>query len=66
MERTKLKIKRVEKRLTQKQVAEAIGVTVPMYSLIENGKRKGSIEQWDKIREIFNMTYEEAWNLMLG
>lgn len=42
--RTWLKEERVKQRLTQKQVADAIGVTESFYSLVEANKRQKKMD----------------------
>ncbi len=42
--RTWLKEERVKQRLTQKQVADAIGVTESFYSLVEADKRQKKMD----------------------
>lgn len=59
-----LKILRIKNNLTQKDVAEALGISVAAYSLIENGKRKGSIENWSKLQKVFNLKGDETWELL--
>ena len=49
--------------LTQKEMADKIGISLGAYSLIENGKRIGSTKTWVKIQSLFNLTDEEAWQL---
>ncbi|MBQ6447107.1 MAG: helix-turn-helix transcriptional regulator [Bacillus sp. (in: Bacteria)] len=49
--------------LTQKEMADKIGISVGAYSLIESGKRVGSTKTWLKIQELFNLTDEEVWRL---
>ncbi len=49
--------------LTQQEMADKIGISKGAYSLIEQGKRVGSIRTWVKIQELFNLTDEEVWRL---
>lgn len=53
--RMKLKSMRVSLGITQKQIAQQLGISVRFYQHIEAGARKGSIELWDKIEDIFNV-----------
>jgi DNA-binding XRE family transcriptional regulator len=39
-----IRVWREYRRLTQQQVAEAVGISVPYLSQIESGKRKGTVE----------------------
>ena len=41
--------------LTQKQVAEYLGITEQYYQAIEYRKRIGRIEMWDKLEDLFNV-----------
>ena len=61
--RTNLKILRVKHQLTQKEIADKVGVSYATYNLIEQGKRKGSTEFWKRIQERFNLTDAEMWQL---
>lgn len=61
--RTGLKILRVKQHLTQAEVAAKLGVSYATYNLIEQGKRKGSIEFWQRIQAAFNLTDAEMWQL---
>lgn len=61
--RTNLKVLRVKHQLTQAQLAEKLGVSYATYNLIEQGKRKGSTEFWQRIQTLFNLTDAEMWQL---
>ena len=61
--RKELKLFRVEKGLTQKQIAEKLGVSVSTYNLIETGKNNGTIEFWEKMQKEFNLDGGKVWNL---
>lgn len=63
-ERTELKVIRIKNKMTQKEVAHQLGISIGAYSFIESGKRNGSIATWSKLKKIFNLTGEETWNLM--
>jgi putative transcriptional regulator len=49
----KLKKLRKSNDLTQKDVAELIGISRPMYNMIENGIRNPSLEVMQKIVDLF-------------
>lgn len=49
--------------LTQKEMAEKIGITIGAYALIESGKRVGSTKTWMKIQELFKLSDQEVWQL---
>ncbi|MGG3210962.1 helix-turn-helix transcriptional regulator [Geobacillus stearothermophilus] len=52
----KIKKIRILMGMTQKDVAEKIGVTQAMYSMIENGKRKPGKKTAAKIEELFGIS----------
>ena len=53
--RKKLKKARQEAGMTQKQVAEYLGITERAYQKIEYGTRIGKIENWDKLEDLFKI-----------
>lgn len=53
--RKKLKEMRQSKGMTQKQVAEYLGITVRGYQHIEDGTRIGSIKIWDTLEDLFSI-----------
>lgn len=53
--RENLKNARKEARLTQKAVAEYLGIAEQYYQAIEYGKRLGAIEIWDKLEDLFSV-----------
>ena len=57
--RERLRQARIEKNKTQKEVANAIGISVVGYRQIESGKRVGSISNWDKLEDYFNINQRE-------
>ena len=61
--RTELKVLRVKHNLTQKELAEKVGVSYPTYNLIEQGKRKGSTQFWANVQKLFNLEDGELWKL---
>lgn len=61
--RTKLKLLRVAKNWSQKDVAEKIGISLSSYNLIESGKRFGSNRTWEKIKELYNLSDQEMWEI---
>ena len=50
-------------RISQREMAEKIGITEGAYSLIEGGKRVGSHRTWVKIQSLFKLTDDEVWKL---
>ncbi len=53
--RKNLKEARQKAGMTQKQVAEYIGISEIGYRQIESGKRLGAIKTWDKLENLFNV-----------
>ena len=64
MRTEKMKILRINRHMTQSDVAEKIGISLSLYNLIENGKRVGSIETWKKIQKLFSLSDKEMWSIM--
>lgn len=59
MQRGKLKQARKDKNLTQKQLADILGVTLNYYYTVESGKVPGSTALWDKLEEILGTPKQE-------
>jgi len=53
--RKNLKEARQKAGMTQKQVAEYLGITVRAYQQIEIGDYQGKIEHWDKMEDLFHV-----------
>lgn len=53
--RENLKNARKKAGMTQKQVAEYLGITALAYKRIEYGQRVGRIETWDKLEDLFDI-----------
>lgn len=53
--RKNLKEARQKAGMTQKQVAEHLGISEIGYRQIESGKRIGEIKTWDKLEDLFNV-----------
>ena len=53
--RRNLKEARQKAGMTQKQVAEYLGITTRAYQHIENGEYLGKIAHWDKLEDLFGM-----------
>ena len=51
--RKNLKEARQRAGLTQKEVAEYLGITIRSYQRIESGDRTGEIETWDLLEDLF-------------
>lgn len=55
MARENLKKARQKASMTQKQVAEYLGISERYYRLIESGTRNGTFEVWDKLEDLFRI-----------
>lgn len=55
MVRENLKKARKNAGMTQKEVAEYLGMTERAYQRIESGERLGTIETWDLLEDFFNI-----------
>ena len=53
--RPNLKQARLKKRLTQKQVADVLGISLRMYVAIEGGKRTGNVRTWDRLQDLLGL-----------
>ena len=51
--RENLKKARRDAGMTQKEVAEYLGMTERAYQRIESGERLGTIESWDLLEDLF-------------
>lgn len=60
--RTWLKEARANRNIPQSEMAEALGISVPYYSLIENGKRMQTLDlkTASTLAEMLGMTLEEV------
>lgn len=66
MKRIKLKLKRIERDLTQEQLANLIGVSRVSYVYIENGEQNTSVETWGKIQAVLEIADEDMWAIIKG
>ncbi len=55
MARDNLKEARQKAGMTQKQVAEYLGITEVHYQRIEYGTTIGKVAIWDKLEDLFNV-----------
>lgn len=53
--RKHLKEARQKAGMTQKEVAEYLGMTERAYQRIESGERLGTIETWDLLEDLFHI-----------
>ncbi len=58
-----LSAKRIQKGLSQKDMAEAIGVARPTYSLYEKGSREPNISKIVKIAEVLNVSVDDLFGV---
>ena len=61
--RKNLKEARQKAGMTQKQVAEYLGMTERAYQQIEAGDYIGKIEHWDKLEDLFKIHQRELRKL---
>lgn len=61
MERRNLRVFRVANGLTQKEMAERLGMTRSHYSLVETGKCGTSLKFIKKFQKEFNLPDEEIY-----
>lgn len=54
--RKNLKEARQRAGLTQKEVAEKLGISERHYRFIEAGTRGGNFETWDALEDLFNIS----------
>lgn len=62
--RYNLKKARQEAGMTQKQVAEYLGMTIRAYQHIECGQYTGKIEHWDKLEDLFGIHQRRLREIM--
>lgn len=62
--RENLKDFRLLKRMSQEEIAKAIGYSRQMYQQVENGSREGTQEFWNALQEHFNIADADMWKLM--
>ena len=56
--RKNLKEARQKAGMTQKEVAEKLGIHERYYKSLESGERRGSIEYWDALEDLFDRSEE--------
>ena len=55
-----VRVWREHRRLTQQQLAEAAGISVPYLSQIESGKRKGTVEILSAIAKALGLSLDDV------
>ncbi len=53
--RKNLKEARQKAGMTQKQVAEYLGISERHYKFMESGQTTGNVKLWDKLEDLFNV-----------
>ena len=61
--RENLKDFRLKMRMTQSEMADAIGYSRVMYQQVESGVRDGTLDFWTAIQERFALPDAEMWAL---
>lgn len=61
--RKDLKLFRLNKFLTQQELADQLGVSVSTYNLVEKGKRRGSVDFWTKLQSLYELEDGEVWKM---
>ena len=61
--RTGLKQFRIGVHLKQSEMAKVLGISRTTYGFIENGKRGGTAEFWNRLQTKFNVPDEDMWAL---
>ncbi|MCI7790036.1 MAG: helix-turn-helix transcriptional regulator [Lachnospiraceae bacterium] len=64
MTRKNLKAARIEKGMTQQQVADKIGISLVHYQKIEEGSRTGSFYIWDNLEDLFSIHQRKLRELL--
>lgn len=56
-----IRLSKIRKKsgLTQKQVAEHLGISVQAYQRIEYGIRGTNVQNWDKLEDLFRVSQRE-------
>lgn len=55
---------RKEKGLSQREMAERLGVSQLTYSNVENGISRGSVMFWAKFKKVFDVNSNEIWHII--
>ena len=63
MPRKNLKEARQKAGMTQKEVAEKLGIHERYYKSLESGERRGSIEYWDALEDLFDISQRKLREL---
>lgn len=63
MPRENLRRFRLDQRLSQGAMAEAIGYSRVMYQQVESGVRDGTLDFWGAVQKHFNIPDRDMWKL---
>ena len=61
--RKNLKEARQKAGMTQREVAEKLGIHERYYKSLESGERRGSIEYWDALEDMFGINQRKLREL---
>ena len=61
--RHNLKVFRVDRNMTQQDMADKFNISVSTYHLIEQGIRRGSMEFWTNFQNEFNLDDATMWRI---
>lgn len=61
--RKDLKLFRLNKFLTQQELADQLGVSVSTYNLVETGKRRGSVKFWTNLQNLYKLEDGDVWKM---
>lgn len=64
--RPNLKQARLDKGMTQQQVADHLGISLRYYQNLEAGDRNGDFEIWDGLEDLFSIHQRELRRLDPG
>ncbi len=59
MARERLRAARLASGMTQRQVADRLGISLRYYQNIEKGDRTGDFEIWDELEDVFGVHQRE-------
>lgn len=62
--RKNLRMFRLEKELSQQEMADILNVNRSTYGMVEQGRRRGSDELWATLKTTFNVPDADMWKLM--
>ena len=63
MPRENLRRFRLDQKLSQGAMADAIGYSRVMYQQVESGVRDGTFEFWEALQKRFNIPDHDMWKL---